>query len=60
MALVPTDENKDKITSYEALWNTIRDLIRSITNNLDNYAEKHMKIDFNLDDDLPCKIVTSS
>ena len=53
MALVLTDENKDKITSYEALWNTIRDLIRSITNNLDNYAEKHMKIDFNLDDDLP-------
>ena len=31
----------------------MRDLIRSITNNLDNYAEKHMKIDFNLDNDLP-------
>ena len=31
----------------------MRDLIRSITKNLDNYDEKYMKIKFNSDDDLP-------
>ena len=30
-----------------------KDLIRSITNNPDNYDEKYMKIKFNSDDDLP-------
>ena len=30
-----------------------KDLIRSITNNSDNYDEKYMKIKFNSDDDLP-------
>ena len=30
-----------------------KDLIRSITNNSENYDEKYMKIKFNSDDDLP-------
>ena len=30
-----------------------KDLIRSITNNSDDYDEKYMKIKFNSDDDLP-------
>ena len=30
---VPTDESKDTLKTYEELWNKIRDLIRSITNN---------------------------
>ena len=35
------------------MWSKIRNLIRSITNNLDDYNEKYMKIKFNSDDDLP-------
>ena len=35
------------------MWSKIRDLIRSITNNSDDYDEKYMKIKFNSDDDLP-------
>ena len=33
-------------------WNKIRDLIRSITKNSDDYDEKQMKIKFNSDDEL--------
>ena len=53
--LVPTNECKDTPKKYEELWNKIRDLIRSITNNSDDYDEKHMKIKFNSNDDLPLK-----
>ena len=35
------------------LWIKIRDLIRSITKNSDNYDEKQIKIKFNSDDELP-------
>ena len=38
---------------YEELLSEIRDLIRSKTNNSDDYDEKYMKIKFNSDDDLP-------
>ena len=38
---------------YEELWIKIRDLIRSITKNLDDYDEKYMKIEFDPDDNLP-------
>ena len=38
---------------YEELWIKIRDLIRSITKNLDDYDEKYMKIKFDSDDNLP-------
>ena len=50
LKLVPTNENKIK---YEELWSKLRDLIRSITKNSDDYDEKYMKIKFNSDDELP-------
>ena len=53
MTLVPTDESKDTLKEHQELWDQIRDLTRSITNYSDNYYEKHMKIKFNSDDDLP-------
>ena len=34
-------------------WNKIRDLIRSITKNSDDYDEKYMEFKFNFDDELP-------
>ena len=40
LTFVPTNESKDKIKKYEELWIRIRDLIRSITKNLDDYDEK--------------------
>ena len=51
--LVPNNESKEKIKKYEELWSKIRDLIRSITKNLDDYDEKYMQIKFNSDDELP-------
>ena len=51
--LVPTNESKEKIKKYEELWSKTRDLIRSVTKNADDYDEKHMKIKFNSDDELP-------
>ena len=53
LTLVPTNESKEKIKKYEELWSKIRDLIRSITKNSDDYDEKYMKIKFNSDDELP-------
>lgn len=35
--------SKDTLKRFEELWNKIRDLIRSITNSLDNYNEKLQK-----------------
>ena len=43
------NESKEKIKKYEELWIKIRDLIRSITKNSENYDEKYMKIKFNSD-----------
>ena len=40
LTLVPTNENKDKIEKYEKLWSKIRELIRSIIKNSDDYGEK--------------------
>ena len=53
LTLVPTNESKEKIKKYEELWSEIRDLIRLITKNSDDYYEKYMKIKFNSDDKLP-------
>ena len=53
LKLVPTNESKEKRKKYEELWSKIRDLIRSITKNSNNYDEKYMKIKFNSDDELP-------
>ena len=47
LTLVPTNDSKEKIKNYEELWNKIRDLIRSITKNADDYDEKYIKIKFN-------------
>ena len=41
-------KGKKKIKKYEELWTKIRDSIRSITKNSDDYDEKHIKIKFNL------------
>ena len=49
LTLVPTNESKEK---YEELRIKIRDLIRSITKNSDDYEEKYMKLKFNSDNKL--------
>ena len=51
--LIPTNQSKEKIKNYEELWIKIRDLIRSITKNLDDYDEKYIKIKFDSADELP-------
>ena len=51
LALVHTNENKQKIKKYEELWIKVRDLIRSVTKSLDDYDKICMKIKFNLDDE---------
>ena len=53
LTLVPINESKEKIKKYEELWIKIRDLIRSVTKNLDSYDEKSMKTKFDSDDILP-------
>ena len=54
LALVPTNESKEeKLKRYEELRRKIKDLIRSITKNSDEYDEKYMKINFNSDEKLP-------
>ena len=42
-----------KTKKYKELWSKIRDLIRSITKNSDDYDEKYMENKFNSDDELP-------
>ena len=57
LTLVLTNEsktkNKKKVKKYEELWYKIRDSIRSVTKNSDDYDEKYMKVKFNLDDESP-------
>ena len=53
--LAPTDESKDPPQKYEELWNKIKDLIKSATNNSDNCDKKYKKIKINSDDYLPLK-----
>ena len=43
LTLVPIDENKETLKKSEELWNKIRGLVRSITNNTENYGKKYMK-----------------
>ena len=52
LTLVSTNESKEKTKKYEELWIKIRDLIRSITKNVDDYDEKYIKIKFDSDDEL--------
>ena len=58
LALVPSNESKEIIQKYGEMWSKIRDLIRSITKNSDDYDEKYMKITFDLDDELPLNKAT--
>ena len=44
---------KKKLKNMKKLWNKIRNLIRSMTRNSDDYDEKYRKIKFNSDDELP-------
>ena len=53
LTLVLINESKEKIKKYKELWIKIRDLIRSITKNLDDYDKNYVKIKFNSDDELP-------
>ena len=53
LTLVPTTKSKEKINKYEELLSKVRDLIRAITKNSDDYDEKCMKTKFNSDDELP-------
>ena len=53
VTLFPTSESKEKIKKYKELWIKIKDLIKSITKNSDDYDGKYIKIKFNLDDNLP-------
>ena len=53
MTLYSTNESKEITKKCEELSTKIRDRIRLITNNLNNYYEKYMKIKFNSDDHLP-------
>ena len=55
LTLVPTNESKEKIQKYEKLWIKIKDLIRSMTKNYNDYDydEKYRKIKFDLDNELP-------
>ena len=47
LTLVPTNASKKKKKKCEELWSKIKDLIRSITKNSDNYDEIYMKLKFN-------------
>ena len=53
LTLAPTNERKQKNKKTWKLWCKIKDLIRSMTKNSDDYDEKYMKIKFNSDDELP-------
>ena len=50
--LVPINESKEITKKCEELWRKIRNLIRSITKNSDDYDEKYEN-KFNSDDELP-------
>ena len=51
LALVPTNKSKEEIKKYQKLWSKIRNLIRPMTKNSDDYDEKYRKIKFNSDDE---------
>ena len=49
MTLVPLNVSKEIMKKYKELWSKIRDLMKSITKNSNDYNEKYMKIKFYLD-----------
>ena len=42
LILGPTNESKQKIKEDKELWSNLRDLIRSVTKNLDDFDEKYL------------------
>ena len=60
MTLVPTDESKYILEKQEELWNKIKDLIRSKTNNSNDYNEKYATNKYNSDDDIILVVVRSA
>ena len=55
----PKNINMDELLkNQEDLWSKIRDLIRSITKNLDHYEKKYVKFKFNSNDYLPLNKTT--
>ena len=61
LMLVSTNESREKIKRYEELLSKIRDLIKLIAKNSDDYDKKYIKIKFNSDDELPInKTIKSS
>ena len=52
---VRTDKGKDALKKYGELWKNVKDLVRSVNNNSDDYNEKYMKIKFNSDNNLPLR-----
>ena len=55
LTLVLNNESKEKLKKYEQLWIKIRDLVRLITKNSDDYDydEKYIKLENDSDDELP-------
>ena len=53
LMLVSTNESREKIKRHEELLSKIRDLIKLIAKNSDDYDETYIKIKFNSDDELP-------
>ena len=51
LMLVPINESKEKFKKDEEFWSKIRDLIRSIAKNLDDYDERYLRIKFTSDDE---------
>ena len=41
LTLVPTNESQEIIKKNKELWSKVRDVIRSITKNFDDYDEKY-------------------
>ena len=52
LTLIPTNESKGRVKTYEELWIKIRDLIRSVHKKSDNYDEKFIKTNFDSDNEL--------
>ena len=46
---------KKNLKNYEEIWNKIGDLIGLVTKKSHDFDEKHIKIKFDLNDDLPLK-----
>ena len=44
LTLVPTNKSREILKKSEELWSKIIDLIRSVTNNSDDYDKNYMKI----------------